>query len=194
NAPGTGTLDIRRGTLTFDGGSVTVDRLLLTNGIGSVIVFSSGTLHAKGTAVTNSQQFVVGDGASAATFHLLGGVHSFNDGLRIRNAASLTGCGTINGIVVVDAGGTVQADCSPLVFGQSVTNNGTMRAINGSVLEAYGNVVNNGFINAIHGATNFHGVFINNGIVLDANGDYDGDGLSNLQEDQAGTDPTNSAS
>src|SRR4029077_14853057 len=36
--------------------------------------------------------------------------------------------------------------------------------------------------------------FINNGIVLDASSDFDGDGQSNLAEVLAGTDPTNSAS
>jgi hypothetical protein len=89
--------------------------------------------------------------------------------------------------VIADCGGT-------LTFTGIVTNNGVMIALNGTTLEAYGVVINNGFINAIHGATNFHAGIVNNGIVLDANSDFDGDGLSNLQEDLAGTDPTNSAS
>jgi len=42
---------------------------------------------------------------------LLGGIHSFTDGLRIRNNSTLSGCGTINGSVLVDQGGTVLADC-----------------------------------------------------------------------------------
>jgi len=39
---------------------------------------------------TNTLPFVVATG-DRANFHLLGGVHSFNNGLSIRNAATLTG-------------------------------------------------------------------------------------------------------
>jgi fibronectin-binding autotransporter adhesin len=169
NTFGDRTLSILRGTLTFDGGNIVADQLRMTNGPSGAMVFHSGVLNTVGAGVSNGQPFVVGDGAGAATYHLLGGVHSFNDGLRIRNAASLTGCGTINGIVVVDTGGTVLANCSPLVFAGSVTNNGTMRAINGSVLEAYGDVVNNGVLDLITGTTNFHGAFINAGTILTSN-------------------------
>jgi fibronectin-binding autotransporter adhesin len=173
NAAGTGSLVVSRadgkGELILNGGSVTVGNLIATNGISSVVTLNGGTLGSAATFVTNTQQFVVGNGSSAATFHLLGGVHSFNNGLRVRNNAAMTGCGTINGIVVLDAGGTVLADCgSSLTFNGSVTNYGTLRAINGSILEAYGTVVNNGTIDAINGFTNFHGAFINNGTVLDA--------------------------
>jgi T5SS/PEP-CTERM-associated repeat protein len=172
NAAGNGTLVVSRadgkGELILNGGSVTVGSLIATNGISSVVTLNGSTLSSAATFVTNAQQFVVGNGSSAATFHLLGGVHSFNNGLRVRNNAAVTGCGTINGVVVIDTGGTVLADCSPFVFGQNVTNNGTLRAINGSVLEAYGTVVNSGTIDAINGFTNFHGAFINNGTVLDA--------------------------
>ena len=180
--------------LILNGGSVTVDSLIVTGGPNSVVTFNGGTLHTKATAVINGQQLVVGDGASAATYHLLGGVHSFNDGLRIRNNATLTGCGTINGAVVVDAGGTVVTDCGSLTFTGIVTNNGVMIATNGAVIESYGLVVNNGVINAIFGSTNFHAGVINNGTILDANIDSDGDGLSDIQEAIAGTNPTNAAS
>jgi hypothetical protein len=109
----------------------------------------------------------VGDGAGAAHFHLLGGVHSFSNGLRIANAATLSGCGTINGSVMVDAGGTVLADCGgTLTFTGILTNNGTLRAISGTTLEAYDTVVNNGTIDITDGTTNFHGVFINNGTIV----------------------------
>jgi len=102
-----------------------------------------------------------------ATFRLLGGVHSFANDLRIRTNAFLIGCGTISGNVVVDAGGTVLADCGgTLTFTGSVTNNGVMKAVNGSTLESYGVVVNNGLINVLSGNTNFHAGFVNNGLVL----------------------------
>ena len=169
-----------QGTFTLNGGTVTVGTLVVTNNIVpghgnktttnvNVLVFTAGTLHSQGTAVTNAQPFVVGNGTASAIFHLGGGVHSFNNGLRIRANSFLTGCGTINGTVVVDAGGTVQADCSPLVFNQSVTNNGTMRAVNDSVLEAYGSVVNNSVLDLITGTTNFHSSFLNAGSILTSN-------------------------
>jgi hypothetical protein len=134
-----------------------------------VVAFSAGTLYSRSTQATNGVPFVVGDGVDAANFHLLGGVHAFNS-LRIRNAAMLSGCGTVTGSVLIDAGGTVLADCGgTLTFTGVVTNNGIMRAINGSVLETHSNLVNNGTIDIINGGgTNFHGAFVNHGTVLDA--------------------------
>ena len=155
--------------LLLNTGTATVDNLMITTSNGWMR-FTAGTLHCRKTSITNNQQFVVGNGTNAANFHLLGGVHSFNDGLRISSNAMLSGCGTVNAVVVVDAGGAVVADCTPLVFTGSVTNNGTLRASNGNVLEAYGTVVNNGVIDLINGGvTNFHGTFINNGAILDSN-------------------------
>ena len=161
------TMQIFQGTLALNGGTVTVDDLILTTNLGTV-AFSSGTLYSASTQATNGVPFVVGDGLDAANFQLLGGVHSFNN-LHIRNAAMLSGCGTVTGSVLIDAGGTVLSDCGTLTFTGIVTNNGTMRAINGSVLETYSNLVNNGTIDIINGGvTNFHGAFINHGTILDA--------------------------
>lgn len=202
------------GTFIQNGGIVTTDKLVMTNGASSVYQFNAGLLRSKATTVsglqtfivfttpssitssivvTNPQTFVVGDGIRSATFHLLGGVHTFVTDLKVRTNAVLTGCGTIAGNVLVE--GTVLADCgSNLVFVGTVTNNATLRALNGSTLEFFGPVVNNGLIDVIDGNTNFHAGVVNHGIILDAGGDYDGDGLSNLQESLAGTDPTNNAS
>jgi hypothetical protein len=171
NQSGTGQLVVGQmgsGAFTQVGGTLIVDQLLATNGTNSVFNFGSGTINTKSTTVSNSQTLVVGDGLGSATYHLLGGVHSFNDGLRIANAATLSGCGTINGTVVVDVGGRVIADCGgSLTFTGVITNNGVMKAVNGSTLESYGLVVNNGVINLLSGHTNFHAGFINHGIVLD---------------------------
>ena len=181
NLSGTGTLDIRRGRLVFNGGTITSERLWLTNGVGSISEFNSGTLHTKGTVVSNAQPFVIGDGVGSANLHLAGGVHSFQNGTLIRTNSFLTGCGTINGGVVVDAGGAIQANCTNLVFNSSVTNHGAM-VVDGAALETFGTFVNNGKIYLINGGTtNFHGAFINNGAII--NGDVrlsiarDGNGL-----------------
>ncbi|MGA2137433.1 MAG: hypothetical protein ABSH14_01080 [Verrucomicrobiia bacterium] len=173
NQSATGQLVVgQTGQATFSqsGGVSTVDQLLVTNGTNSVFNFSSGVFNTQSTTVSNTQTFAVGDGTGAAIYHLLGGVHSFADGLRIRNNSVLSGCGTITGSVLVDAGGTVLADCGgTLTFTDIVTNNGSWKAVNGSVLESYGPVVNNGLMNVLDGHTNFLAGFVNNGVVLDSN-------------------------
>jgi T5SS/PEP-CTERM-associated repeat protein len=173
NSSGNGELAVGRssgvGSLILDSGTVIANSLAAANGTKSVIQFNGGTFNSGGAAVTNGSVFSVGNGGSAATYHLSGGVHSFANGLAVRNNASLTGCGTISGTVLVDDGGSVVADCGgALTFTGSVANYGTMKALNGSTLESYGPVVNYGFIDAIHGATNFHSGLVNFGTVLTA--------------------------
>jgi T5SS/PEP-CTERM-associated repeat protein len=166
NSAGDAVCDIRRGTLTFNSGTITADNFLLTNGSASVIAFNNGALNTKGTAVANTQQFTVGDGVGIGNLHLLGGIHSFTDGLRIRANSLLTGCGTVNGSILVDAGAVARSDCSTLTFTGNVTNNGTMLA-DAAVLESAGTLVNNGTIYLFNGGTtNFHGTFINNGSIV----------------------------
>jgi T5SS/PEP-CTERM-associated repeat protein len=165
NGAGNSSLESRRGVITLDGGMVNADRMFVTNGSMSVFVFNGGTLSVKGGSINNGSVFVVGDGVQAATYNLSGGTLSIANGLLINSNATFT-----------------------------IANNGVFRAINGAVLESWGPVVNNGIIDVIYGNTNFHSTFINNGIVLTADGDPDGDGMTNLQESQAGTSPTNAAS
>jgi len=136
---------------------------------------------------------VVGDGVGIARLNLLGGTISLVNLLTIQNNATLSGNGTVSGTVLVN--GTIQADSAGgLIFTGNITNNAVLRVVNGAVLECWGTVVNNGVIDIIYGNTNFHSTFVNNGIVLTADGDNDGDGMSNLQESQAGTIVTNSSS
>jgi len=176
NGPGTIVLDgYRGGTMTLNEGTVTANQLVaVTNRWDAFfnttvsVGFASGLLTSGGTFVTNGNEFVVGDGIDVATFHLAGGFHSFADGLMVSSNAFVTGCGTIDGSVVVDPGGTIQADCGgSLTFTGIVINNGTLRASNGSVLEFYGPVVNNGLIDLSGGAAIFHSLFINNGSIIE---------------------------
>ena len=178
------------GTFAQSGGVVTVNQLLVTNGTYSVsssqvveplwaiitngtystFSLSLGVFNTGATTVNNAEPFLVGDAADSATYHLLGGVHSFANGIEVRSSAVLSGCGTVNGSVLVDAGGAVVADCGgTLTFTGIVTNNGAWTALNGSVFESYGPMVNNGLINALNGNTNFHAGFVNNGILLTSN-------------------------
>ena len=132
------------------------------------MTFNSGLFQTESTTIANGQQFAIGNGSTAMDFELLGGVHSFSDGLRIPNAAVLTGCGTINGDVTIDSGGWVFTDCGTLTFAGTVTNNYAL-AVDGTDLEFYGTVVNNSAILLYNGGTtDFHGTFINNGVVLNA--------------------------
>jgi hypothetical protein len=160
-------LVVQRGTFTINSGTVTVNQLVLTNA-NTTAEFDGGEFNSPGTFVTNGAQFVIGNGAAYANFHLLGGVHNFNNGVRVSNGASLTGCGTVNGDVTIDVGGSVFATCGTLTFTGTVTNNGAFAA-NGAALEFYGTVVNNsGLLFYNGGTTNFHGTFINNGIITNA--------------------------
>jgi len=168
NASQTAVLDVEDGTVTMSGGIGTVDGLSITN-VNGRLNLNAGTFNSRAAAVTNAITFFVGDGTNAATYHLLGGIHSFADGLEVRNQGTISGCGTISGTVVVDPGGMVLADCGGvLTFTGNVTNNGLMRAVNGSVLEAYGPVVNNGIIDIETGSTNFHSGYSGTGVVVDA--------------------------
>jgi hypothetical protein len=156
-------------TLTLAGGTLTVNSLVLLNP-SSQFNFTGGWLNALGITNSNGQTLTLGTGAGPITLNLLGGISSLGNGLMMSANATLTGCGTVNGNVTIDSGGTVLANCGTLTFTGIVTNNGTMRANGGSVLESYGPVVNNGTIDIINGATNFHGGFVNNGTVLTASG------------------------
>jgi fibronectin-binding autotransporter adhesin len=174
NGLGTAVLAVNAAELTLNGGAVTVDQFqMVTPTDYSFFTFTSGLLTSASTSVSNGQNFAVGDGTNGATFQLASGgsgVHSFANGLTVSSNAFLTGCGTVEGSVVDNPGGTIVANCGgTLTFTGIVTNNGTMQALNGSVLEAYGLVVNNGIIDIRAGTTNFHGGFINNGIVITTN-------------------------
>jgi len=191
NAAATASLRIASGTLALSNGLITADTLYtMFAGSSKRFTFSGGTLTTKGTGITNGAPFAVGDGTNTATFQLNGGFHSFSN-LVIATNSLLTGCGTVIGPVTNQ--GTIAMTC-PSVFSNTVVNSSSFIVSNDVTMDFYGPVINNGIIDAITGTVNFHSTFVNNGLYLDADGDADGDGLSNLQESLAGTSPTNSAS
>jgi T5SS/PEP-CTERM-associated repeat protein len=106
NAAGNAVLDVRRGMLLLNSGAVTVDGLLATNG-SSVVQFNGGVLSTRTTVVANASAFVVGNGLDSAMLNLLGGGHSFADGLTIASNATLAGSGTITAGVTIQSGGVV---------------------------------------------------------------------------------------
>jgi T5SS/PEP-CTERM-associated repeat protein len=128
NSGGAGDVSVPSGNLTLSGGTITTDSVLLTNSAGRM-VFNGGVLNTRGTTVANGSAFVVGDGSSAATFNLLGGTHSFANGLIISSNASLTGCGTIIGSIINH--GTISTNCG----GGSVPPSITMQPVNLTVTQ-----------------------------------------------------------
>src|SRR5712692_6721923 len=118
NSTGAGDVSVPSGNLTLSGGTITTDSLLLTNSAGRM-VFNGGVLSTRGTTVANGSPFVVGDGNSAATFNLLGGTHSFANGLIISSNANLTGCGTIIGSIINH--GTISTNCGGGTVPPSIT-------------------------------------------------------------------------
>ena len=70
NIAATGTLNVRRGTVTLEAGLIDVDRLLVTNSQGS-FVLNGGTLSSQSTIATNAGSFDIGAGVGAATFVLI---------------------------------------------------------------------------------------------------------------------------
>ena len=89
-------------TLILSGGMMNVSALLVTN-VGSVLALNGGTLDTAGSTVNNGSIFQVGNGISAAALDLLGGAHSFGNGLFINTNGSLAGTGAITGSIT-DAG------------------------------------------------------------------------------------------
>jgi T5SS/PEP-CTERM-associated repeat protein len=160
------------GVLIVSNGAITASSITVTNSAGAFI-FNAGTINSAGTTISNGFVFLLDSGVFPAHYHLLGGVHTFANGMFVRNKSVLSGCGTVNGDIIVRPGGTVLADCGgTLTFTGIVTNRGIMRAVNGSVLESYGPLVNDpmGVLIIISGSTNFHSTFINNGTVLNSGG------------------------
>ena len=129
NAAGTGTLDIRRGSLTFNSGTVTVNRLIVTNLASSVVNFNGGMLNSGGSTINNSSLFRVGNGLSSATLHLLGGGHSFANGLFINTNAWLTGTGAITGSV------TVSGSVAPGDSAGTITVSGDLTLLSAALLQ-----------------------------------------------------------
>lgn len=112
NSTGSSLLEVRRGTLSFNGGTIRADRLLATNGANSVVVFNAGTLSTLSATISNGQPFTVGNGTDAAVLQLRGGTNRFEGGLTIAGNATLSGNGTISSPVTIANGGQLSPGLS----------------------------------------------------------------------------------
>jgi len=118
NASSSAISDIPNGTMTFNGGTLELDNLRVTNNSGRFI-FNGGMLRSGNTTVSNGMPFVVGDGVNPATFQLRGGTHVFADGLVISKNATLSGCGTVIG--TISNQGTIATNCGAGSASPSIT-------------------------------------------------------------------------
>ncbi len=125
-----GTLDVRRGSVTLDGGVLDVGLLLATNNTASatnaLLAFHSGTLNSHGMriVVPAGQNFNVGDVAGqTATWNLLDGTNGI---FAVPGKSAGIYLGSVAGAlanVLVTGSGTVWSNGADLVVGQASTGN-----------------------------------------------------------------------
>ncbi|MBI5821251.1 MAG: hypothetical protein HZA88_19955, partial [Verrucomicrobia bacterium] len=114
-------------TLSITGGTFNTSQLTATNA-GNILNFRAGQIHSGGSTVSNGVAFTVGDGVKSATLDLLGGTHSFANGIFINTNSWLTGTGAITGIIT-NAGSIAPGD-SPGIL----TISGDLTLLNNSRL------------------------------------------------------------
>ena len=95
------------GTFNLTAGEVVTDTLLVTNGSKSVFNFPGGILRSRNTILNNGSRLTVGTNITAGTFELLGGTHSFANGLTIQANSLLTGTGNISANISINLNGSV---------------------------------------------------------------------------------------
>jgi rhamnogalacturonan endolyase len=122
-----------------------------------------GTLSLTGSMTTTNWVVV----SNQATLRLSG---ILTAGLaHIRSGGTLAGCGTLNAALVND--GLVLADCGVpgvLTINGHVTNNGTMRLVSGTSLDASGVFVNNGVLDLMTAGGTLPTNLVNHGVILDS--------------------------
>jgi len=106
NPAQSGVLDVRRGTLTMNSGTNTVDTLLLTNGVSSVMVFNGGSLTVRTATIGTGAvlQFALGTNSNPAVV-----------------SSNLTLAGALN---ITDAGGFTNGTYTLFTYGGTLTYNG----------------------------------------------------------------------
>lgn len=138
NAAQNGLLLVSVGTFTMNGGNLSADQIVVTNGALSQFSLNGGVVTSSFTQVANGSTFTVGSNAVAATLALIGDAHSFNNGLQLAVTADSTGtvffAGTqlqaTNGDTVVGLRGVGQLTISN---GLVLSRNMTVGATNGAI-------------------------------------------------------------
>ncbi len=127
----TNILDVRRGTLRLDSGTITTAALFATNGLSGQIAFNGGTLSVSNATVNNGAALAVGNGSTLTILQLLGnGLHTFANGLVVPVNGRLSGNGTVSGNLTAQANSVVypggSASLGRLVLSNSPALNGTV--------------------------------------------------------------------
>jgi hypothetical protein len=127
NAAATATLDVRNGSLLLNSGTLSVDKLIATNGANSVFTFNGGALSSQSSFFTNGAvPVVVGAVSNSATFNFQGTTHSFANGLTLGNSGGSTGTVWMTGAQLVVTNGDTKIGSSGV--GQMTMSNGTWLA------------------------------------------------------------------
>ena len=130
NALGTGKLVVSPGvgksSLIINGGSVTADSLIATNGLNSVVNLNGGMLTVRGAEINHGVDFNVGGEARSGVLNFLGGTNRFANGLWVSPVTSATGAVwmTDGQLVVTNADSFV----GRAGLGQMTVSNGTWLA------------------------------------------------------------------
>ncbi len=142
NGGGTGVMDVRRGDVIFNSGTITADSLLVNTGATGTFTFNGGTLTTGATTVANGSAFAVGNGTSGAVFNVGGsGAHSFANGLTVsNNARAVLTNGNVSAApgVAVNSGGAVElqnnisVSAALMLNGTGISGGGALRNISGN--------------------------------------------------------------
>jgi len=178
------------GTLTVSGGQV-----IVTNGAGRIAVGLAGADAVYQPRGSGQGRMSVGGGSLLTDFLDIGADESPRADLTIGSLASVTVLSQMTvGDCLNDALGTVEMTGGKL-YVTNAAHNATLEVRNGFFLLAGGTLVVDRLVvtNTCYGIFDHIGGTLNVGtVVLDPNGDADGDGLPNWWEQAHGLDPLSS--
>lgn len=150
--PGTSS---RTGSLIINGGSVTADSLVASNGLNSIITFNGGVMFLRGAHVANGADFKVGGELNNATLTFVTGTNRFGNGFWVSPVTSATGA-----VWMLD-GQLVTTNSDSFVgragHGRMTVSNGTWRA--NRVTVGFG-PVSIGTLTVAGGVNEFSGAFL----------------------------------
>lgn len=102
-------VDIQGGTLLVDGGSLSASSLSLLAADAAVteILFPSGLIESTSASVAKGDAFVIGDpmAGGQAVYRLLGGTHSYDDGITLQDNARIEGSGILDAGITLNGPG-----------------------------------------------------------------------------------------
>ncbi len=130
------------GTLILSGGVMNVSALVVTN-TGSVLTFNGGTLNSDGTLINNGAAFTVGDTGGGAALNLLGGAHSFSNGLVVGNSGIGNGLLITNGARAFVDGSTSFTTNGILYGGTTVLGYAASSSNNTMLVSGAGSIFSN---------------------------------------------------